>query len=99
MMLIPVYNINVAEAEQTSRLNTGAAVEATGSAIKITDNTYAGDGYEVKFNVDSKWDGAFNGSITITNTGNKAIDNWELSFEMQNNITNIWNAVKKRYFF
>lgn len=109
MILLPVSNINAFGAVQTSGLNSGAAAQAatgsaisfnkksakaaTDSAIETTDNTYAGDGYEVKFNVDSKWDGAFNGSITITNTGNKAIENWELSFEMQNNITNIWNAV------
>lgn len=64
-----------------------------GGATSVIQNSYIGEGFEVKFNIDSQWKGAFNGSITITNTGSKTIDNWELTFESKDDITKIWNAV------
>lgn len=67
-----------------------AAVEA--KAKNDVSRTFTGEGFSVKFSIDSQWSGAFNGSIKITNTGNKAIENWSLMFYMDNNITNIWNA-------
>lgn len=48
---------------------------------------------EVIFNVTSKWDTAFNATVTITNISGKVIDNWAVKFDMPYEITNIWNGV------
>lgn len=64
----------------------------TNSAISITNSKFIGDGFEVEFNVDNKWEGAFNGNITIKNTGSVVIENWALKFDMNNEISNIWNG-------
>ena len=53
---------------------------------------FKGTGYEVEFKVTSSWTGAFNADVIITNTGDKVIDNWALSFVMPHKITNIWNG-------
>lgn len=57
------------------------------------DNSiFTGENFSAQYRIDSKWDGAYNGSIILTNTGNETIDNWMISFESENNIVNIWNA-------
>lgn len=75
----------------TTKDNVGVS-SVSGSAIGITDQKFIGDGFEAEFKVTSRWEGAFNGSITITNTSDIAIENWILMFDMKNDISNIWNA-------
>lgn len=66
----------------------------SGIHIKASEQkTYTGKGFEVTFNIESQWQGAFNGNITVKNTSDKSIEDWVLSFEMPHEITNIWNAV------
>lgn len=48
--------------------------------------------YEVKFDVNSKWDGGYTGNITITNISKEVINNWQLSFDLADKIANVWNA-------
>ncbi len=38
------------------------------------------------------WDSGYNGTITIKNTGDSVIENWCVSFPLEQNISNIWNA-------
>lgn len=39
------------------------------------------------------WDTGYNATITITNTSDSVIDNWCLTFPLNETISNIWNAV------
>lgn len=55
-------------------------------------NKYIGDGYEVEFKISNQWDGAFNGELVITNTGDKPLENWTLKYDFNHEITNMWNA-------
>ncbi|SHO49444.1 cellulose binding domain-containing protein [Anaerocolumna xylanovorans] len=64
----------------------------TGGAITPGNNKFSGNGFDVEFNITGQWEGAYNGSITIKNTGNTAIENWCISFKSSNRISNIWNA-------
>ncbi len=53
---------------------------------------YVGEGYDILFRVNEQWEGAFNGTITITNTTDVVIDNWMIEFDFGHEITNIWDA-------
>lgn len=48
--------------------------------------------YDVVFEIESRWDGHFNGKMTLRNTGKKTIHNWNLYFEADFKIENLWNA-------
>lgn len=54
---------------------------------------YKTDAYSVDVTVDAQWDGHYNASVVITNTGNVNIENWTLAFHSDDSIDNIWNAV------
>lgn len=64
----------------------------TSGAIEIDSNTYIGNGYNVKFEITNQWPNAFTANIVITNTGDKALENWSLGFDFAHEISNIWNA-------
>jgi len=53
--------------------------------------------YEISYGVDSAWDGAFNAHINIKNVSSSTIEDWRLQFTMEQQITNIWNAVIENY--
>ena len=38
------------------------------------------------------WDTGYNATITITNTSDNVIENWCLTFPLNETISNIWNA-------
>lgn len=57
------------------------------------EKQYVGNGFEVLFAIDNTWDDGYNATVSITNTGEKKIENWYLFFQLSNKITNIWNAV------
>lgn len=71
------------------------AQDNTANEISTKDdstNKYIGDGYDVEFKVSNQWDGAFNGELVITNTGDKPLENWTLKYDFNHEITNMWNA-------
>ncbi|MDQ2084940.1 cellulose binding domain-containing protein [Herbivorax sp. ANBcel31] len=47
---------------------------------------------EVSFEKLADWKTGFLGSITIKNNGDKEIDQWKLEFDLDSEITDIWNA-------
>lgn len=49
-------------------------------------------GYTVDFNITSEWDNGFNADIVITNTTNKPIEAWALTFDSNFAINNYWNC-------
>lgn len=51
------------------------------------------ENYTVNYKLDSDWGEGFSGSITITNNSEHTIEDWELEFEFEGEITNIWNAI------
>ena len=55
------------------------------------------DSYEISYKISSMWDNGFNGNIIITNTSEKTIEDWILSFDFENKINNIWNATIQKY--
>lgn len=56
--------------------------------------SYIGSDFHVNMNVDEIWDDGFTATIEIENTSNTTIKDWYLSFELPNDIINIWNAEK-----
>ena len=49
-------------------------------------------GLKIDFTVDSQWEGFFNGTMTVTNTGTQPVEDWTLTFDFPHEIANIWNA-------
>jgi hypothetical protein len=71
-----------------------APVIATGEApVSLVPALMTGNTVSLTMQIDSAWEGYFNGTITLTNTGEKPIENWALSFSFPHTITNIWNGV------
>lgn len=70
----------------------GETTQEKDDTKEINSTHYIGEGYEVTFAIVSQWKDAFHGEVTITNTGEKDIENWALQFDMPYEITNIWNG-------
>lgn len=47
---------------------------------------------EVTYNVTDKWDGHYNMNITLLNISGYVVEDWELCFDFEDKIENIWNA-------
>lgn len=63
---------------------------------KITyekETVYYGEGFTVKYTIDSQWGNQYTANVVLTNTGDKPIENWELSYESYDEYSNIWNAM------
>ena len=76
---MPIQKVDKLDTETT----TPAGLEVNQPVV------FTGDGFEAEFKVVSKWQGAFNGEIKITNTGRKPIENWILNLKFGHEITNI----------
>lgn len=50
------------------------------------------DGYSVEMNVIDDWDTGFTGTITVENLGEEPLKAWQLSFDANFVINNLWNA-------
>ncbi|MBQ8412595.1 MAG: cellulose binding domain-containing protein, partial [Lachnospiraceae bacterium] len=72
---------------------TGTDVTEENTVTNETENIYTGEGYQVQFKLDNKWDTGYNATVTIKNTGDTTIENWCVSFPLEQSIGNIWNAV------
>ena len=49
-------------------------------------------GYSITFTVADRWSTGFVGSMSITNTGDRAANGWTVGFDAPFDITNIWNG-------
>lgn len=56
------------------------------------EDKYVGKGFDVIYSISSSWNGGYNATVKIVNTGTEPIKNWYLSCDMNNKISNIWNA-------
>ncbi len=57
-----------------------------------TENKYVGENFSVTFSLAGYWNGGYNANIRVENTGSSVIENWYLSFALNNKLTTIWNA-------
>ncbi|MBQ8247058.1 MAG: cellulose binding domain-containing protein [Lachnospiraceae bacterium] len=57
-----------------------------------TESVWTSDILEVKHTIVNSWDGGYQGEIIITNLSNNVIEDWNLMFEMNTDICQIWNA-------
>jgi chitinase len=48
--------------------------------------------FKVDFSVAGDWGSGFTGNMVITNTGTSRINNWQLEFDFDRNISGIWNG-------
>ena len=57
-----------------------------------TEKTYELTNCQVTFSLTSYWEGGYNANVKILNTSEQAIENWYLCCDLDNEISNIWNA-------
>ena len=86
----------VAESGAAATESISAEQEAaeTESPDAGTDNTvsYEGEGYAVTCNIINSWGEGYTAEVSIKNTSDKKIHNWNLMFALDGEITDIWNA-------
>ena len=58
--------------------------------------TYHGSDYDVTFSLDDTWPGGFNAKIIVENTGKMDIDDWALTFNYPDDLSNVWNVEVKK---
>lgn len=68
------------------------ATEVNNENKLTTKNYFLEDNYNIVFEITDKWENFYNAKITINNISNMDIENWEISFEFPNKITDIWCA-------
>lgn len=68
-------------------------VPVTVFAEEASLKTYVQNGYTIDYNIVNSWGNSQNITVTITNTGTAAIDNWMLEYNFKGNIVGIWNAI------
>ncbi|SFQ52376.1 Cellulose binding domain-containing protein, partial [Lachnospiraceae bacterium XBB1006] len=61
-------------------------------AKERTETVFEGDGYKVTYSVEGKWENGYNGSVTIANTEDRTIENWELAYKTKDEYKDVWNA-------
>lgn len=67
-------------------------VRADASAQNQKETIYTGDGFSIKYVIETQWNNEYIANIIITNTGDQTIENWELSYKSHDAYSNIWNA-------
>ena len=73
--------------------DSGATVSEDNAGENSTsENTYSSENFDVNFKLDNVWDAGYNATITITNTSDSIIENWCLTFPLNETISDIWNA-------
>ena len=53
---------------------------------------YDYDSFEVEYNIDGLWNDGYNVRVVVTNKTDNVIEDWEVLFNSEDNIINIWNA-------
>lgn len=47
---------------------------------------------DIEYHITAKWDKHYNVDVTLKNVSDSIIDNWEICFDLEAEIENIWNA-------
>jgi len=87
----------LALALSVSTVGTGAYTEAKAATVGTWDgvttaNVYVGENFKVTFSLSGYWQGGYNAMVRLENTGSSVIENWYMSFPLNNRLTTIWNA-------
>lgn len=94
---VPIVGDKTPEGTETFRLvlsDPSNAVLGTAQGTgTVVDNDASVDGVQVTFNARSDWGAGFVADMAIVNNGASAINGWTLEFDLDRDITNIWNAV------
>lgn len=69
--------------------------QAKGCGKEKLEIRYSGDGYDVSFQVTSKFKTMFNAKVTIKNKSKAALDNWAVSFALPYEIKTVLNGAVK----
>jgi len=56
------------------------------------ESVISNDNIDIKFELLSDWGSGYSAQITITNNGNQALENWQLDFDFDYGIDNLWNG-------
>jgi len=80
-----------AEGDNPEKL-TDPGVARQHSGELSTRSLFESSDFEVKFTVSSDWGSGYVGDMTITNRSSERINDWQLEFDFDNEITGIWSA-------
>ena len=84
---------SVAYAEETKDIESIVTNGVQNGWDGVTNaSSYEAENYKVVFTLLSYWEGGYNATVEIANTGDNVIENWCVEFDLSQNITNIWNA-------
>jgi len=83
--------------ETTGLETTVSEITVSGSDAEVgeaqdTEAVYETDTARITLTVVSAWDTAWQAQVTIENTGDRAIEDWNLKVPLQQEIKSIWNA-------
>ena len=78
-----------AESTATEQEDTEAEIPDAGTVNTVS---YEGEGYAVTCNIINSWGEGYMAEVSIKNTSDKKIHNWNLMFALDGEITDIWNA-------
>ena len=53
---------------------------------------YCGSGYEITYDIKSRWTGNQNVEVTIKNTGTESLLNWALKYDAHGELNGLWNG-------
>lgn len=87
MLIVTIVHCPVTYAETSVETSTERSEEA--STEPVNSNTYIADDFDVNFDITNQWEDHFSATITIKNTNETAIENWYLSFSLEQEIENL----------
>jgi hypothetical protein len=93
---VPVLGDTTVEANETFTVTlttpSGATLSRAAATGTITNDDTAPSSGNFKFQVTSDWGSGFTGQLTVTNSSQQPITNWQLEFDFPATITSIWDA-------
>ncbi len=81
-----------AYAKETDVIHVNGVATSQGVWNGVTIDKYVGENFNVTCSLASYWEGGYNANIKVENTGDSVIENWYLSFALNNKLATIWNA-------
>lgn len=78
--------------QKNNTLEDGGQESPTSDLPEETGVELSKKDFSTSFKVINQWDNQFQGEITITNTSEKTIKNWNVTCNFSHEITEIWNA-------
>ncbi len=93
---VPVIGDTTVEPDETFTVTlsspTGATISRSTATGTITNDDTAPASGNFQFQVTSDWGSGFSGQITMTNSSQQPVTNWQLEFDFPVSITSIWDA-------